>query len=251
MTNQNLTYPGGLPALLDRYEGRRAPFDFGPEDLPALDCDLHMMKDSQVSESATERQKGEPNTSWSRKRREIAREFVGNTELTFLNAQLISNLRKRDFPRQTPALFRRLWAEEANHLIPNLNLRWLVSSVQTFADHGDTLQQREIGHALRMLFGVMKLYEFERTYSGHKPGKDFGLGGRTKARLPLDMQPFALRNGGLDINLIAPIWEMAEQEPVVGPLACHLLNELNSESGGVFRRLKIMRDKLERRRADK
>ncbi|MGX9349959.1 hypothetical protein ACS3QZ_02030 [Shimia sp. W99] len=251
MTDDDLTYPGGLPALLDRYEGRRDPFNFGPESLPPLDCDLTALTSAIVPQSKSEKNPDDPRTSWVWKRRDIAREFIGNSELAYLNGLLISNLRKRDFPEHTPALFRRIWKEEADHLIGALNLRWLVSSVQTFADHGDTPTQREVGHALRMLFGMMKLYEFERTFSGKAPDDAFGFGRRVKARLPLDMESFSLKSGGLDINLIAPIWEQAQGDPVIGPLACHLLEELNREQGGVFRRLRIMRERRERQMARK
>ncbi len=251
MTDDTLTYPGGFAYMLERYEGRRDPFDFGPEDLPALDVDLEALKAEIVTESATQKQPGDPKTSWARKRRQIAEEFVGNSALAFLNAQLISNLRKRAHPPQSAALFRRIWAEEHPHLIGALNLRWLVSSVQTFADHGDTAAQREVGQALRMLFAMMKLYEFERSFSGLPPAKEHGFGKRVKTRLPLDMEPFSLINGGLDINTLAPVWQMAKEDPVIAPLAEHLLNELISEPGGVFRRLANMRAKRQQQRAEK
>ena len=246
MTDEDLTYPGGLPALLERYEGRRDPFNFGPDSLPPLDSDLGALRSALVPASAAEKQPDDPRTSWAWKRRDIAREFVGNSELACLNGLLISNLRKRAHPDHAPALFRRLWAEEADHLIGALSLRWLVSSVQTFADHGNTPTQREVGHALRMLFGMMKLYEFERTFSGKSPDQAFGFGRRVKARLPLDMESFSLKSGGLDINLVAPVWDQARGDPVIGPLACHLLEELNREPGGIFRRLKTMRIRRER-----
>lgn len=251
MTDDTLTYPGGFAYMLARYEGRRDPFEFGPEDLPPLDVDLAALKAEIVPESATQKQPDDPKTSWARKRRQIAEEFVGQSALAFLNAQLISNLRKRAQPPQTAALFRRIWAEEHAHLIGALNLRWQVSAVQTFADHGDTPAQREVGQALKMLFGMMKLYEFERSFSGLTPEKEHGFGKRVKTRLPLDMEPFSLVHGGLDINLIAPIWELAKTDPVIAPLAEHLLGELIAEPGGVFRRLSQMRAKRERQQARK
>lgn len=237
--------------MLERYEGRREPFDFGPETLPQIDTDLASLRSQIVDESATVKQPNDPNTSWSRKRRQIAEEFVGNTQLAFLNAQLISNLRKRAFPNHTPALFRRLWSEESAHLLSALSLRWKVSSIQTFAEHGDTAAQRESGQAFRMLFGVMKLYEFERSFSGLGPDKEFGFGKRKRTRLPLDMEPFALKNGGLDINLLAPVWELAMSDQVMAPLADNLMTELNCEDGGVFRRIDHMRQKRLRQEARK
>ncbi len=251
MSEKTLTYPGGYAYMMERYDGRRDPFDFGPEDLPSADSNLTVLRNAIVPERATLRGPADPNTSWARKRRQIAEEFVGQSELAFLNAQLISNLRKRKQPPQTAELFQRLWAEESEHLIEVLSLRWLVSSVQTFADHGQTPVQREVGQGLRMLFGMMKLYEFERTFGGMEPNKEYGFGKRVKTRLPLDMEPFSLVNGGLDINLIAPIWEMAKTDAVIAPLVDHLLGELIEEPSGVFRRLAQMRAKKERQQARK
>lgn len=247
MSDERLTYPGGLSALLDRYEGRRDPFDFGPETLPPLGVDFAALRSKTVPQSATSRQAGEPNTSWSRKRWQIAEEFVGKSELAFLNAQLISNLRKRAQPDHAATLFVRLWTEESRHLIEVLSLRWKVSSIQTFADHGQTSAQREVGQALRMLFGVMKLYEFERSFSGMSPDKAYNLGKRDKSRLPLDMEPLSLVNGGLDINLLAPVWELALSDEAIGPLTDHLMQALNAEDSGVFRRLDRLRQKRLRR----
>jgi hypothetical protein len=251
MTDDTLTFPGGYAYMHARFEGRRDPFDFGPDDLPPLDMDLAALKQAVVPESATKKQADDPNTDWARKRRQIAEEFVGNSALAFLNAQLISNLRKRGHPPQTAPLFCRIWAEESDHLIAALNLRWQVSSVQTFADHGETAAQREVGQALRMLFGMMKLYEFERSFTGLPPQKEHGFGKRLKTRLPLDMEPFSLIHGGLDINLITPVWEMAKGDPVIAPLVEHLLGTLLAEESGVFRRLARMRAKRHRQQARK
>lgn len=251
MSEKNLTYPGGYAYMMERYDGRREPFDFGPEDLPPLDVNLTVLRNAVVPERATQKGPADLNTSWARKRRQIAEEFIGASELAFLNAQLISNLRKREYPPQTASLFCRLWAEESEHLISELSLRWLVSSVQTFADHGETAAQREVGQGLRMLFGMMKLYEFERSFSGLEPSKEYGFGKRVKTRLPLDMEPFSLIHGGLDINVITPIWELGKSDPVIAPLVDHLLQELIEEPGGVFRRLAQMRAKKERQQGRK
>ncbi len=242
MSDDDLTFPGGLPDMLEILENRRAPFVFGPQGLPDLDVDLDGLAQQIVPDSATHVPDTDEITSWDQKRAKIAAEFVGNSELAFLNAQLIANLRKRSYPRQAPALFCRLWAEQSAHLIEALDLRWLVSSVQTFADHGDTAIQREVGHALRMLFGMMKLYEFERLFSGRPPDTPHRFRGKSPAPLPFQMQSFSLERGGLAVSLIAPIWTKALTDHTIAPLVDHLMTELNKDPGGVFRRLRKMRD---------
>lgn len=243
MSEDILTFPGGLPDMLDSYENRRRPFEIGTVSLPEPDADLHTLIQQIVPESATEVPDGGPGSAWDRKRAQIAQEFVGNSELAFLNAQLISNLRKRSFPRHAPSLFCRLWAEHSNHLLSALDLRWMVSSVQTFADHGETATQREVGHALRMFFGLMKIYEFERLFSGTQPETPFLPRNKVHTALPLDMKSFSFEKGGLDVNLIAPVWTKALNDPTIAPLVDHLMTELNRDAINVFRRLKLMRDR--------
>lgn len=244
MSSGENTYPNGLEALKDRYNSRREPFVFYEETLPEFDADLAALARDIVPETATSWQEGEPvkRSSWASKRRAIATEFVGNSQLAYLNAMLISNLRKSDAPKQTAPLFLRLWSEQHEHLIAHLNLRWQVSSIMTFADHGNTDVQRQVGQALRMLFGIMKLYEFERRYSEFDPETPFDLHGHSKAKLPMQMASFSLRSGGLDINTLAPVWELALTDPGIAPLANHLMNELNRDPGTIFRRIKKMRE---------
>lgn len=244
MDDFDLTYPGGLTAMSDRWASRRAAFVFYKESLPPLDADLAAMARETVAQTATTWQPGEPkkNSTWARKRRDIATEFVGASQLSYLNAMLIANLRREAFPVGTEKLFIRLWAEQSDHLIKTLSMRWKVSSIITFADHGANDVQRQVGQALRMLFGMMKLYEFERLYGGIEPAHPWAFGKKKKSKLPMDMEHFSLKSGGLDISLLVPVWEMAASDPVIAPLACHLMEALNQDAGTVFRRLAVMRD---------
>lgn len=245
------TYPEGLSGLRERYNSRREPFVFYKELLPPANVDLVPLAQQTVPATATSWQEGEPkkNSSWATKRRAIAKEFVGNSQLAYLNAMLISNLRKTSAPDQAAPLFLRLWKEQHEHLIGALDLRWKVSSIMTFADHGETDVQRQVGQALRMLFGLMKLYEFERLFSGLDPETPYPFGNRSKSSLPMEMEPFSLVNGGLDINLLAPVWELALSDAGIAPLADHLMQQLNEDEGTVFRRLKHMREKRLKQRS--
>ncbi|MBD3763310.1 MAG: hypothetical protein IE927_00860, partial [Rhodobacterales bacterium] len=177
-------------------------------------------------------------------------ELAGGDELQLLHALLIAHLRKRAWPDHAPALFCRLWAEQADHLLNSLDTRWLISAAITFADHGQTERQRRLGQSLNLLFSLMKLYEFERLFSGRDPDRPHGLQGRSRAPLPLGMPSFSLASGGLDINLLAPIWAEAQDEPLMGPLACRLLAALNDDPGTLFARLARMRARAAARRAE-
>ena len=242
-----LTYPEGWDAAIARYEARRAPMDFGDnEALPPVDCPLA----PRVLASIAPPGPLPPRPSlYARKRHALAEELQGLPERALLHALLISTLRKRAWPDHAPALFRRLWAEEGDTLRACLPGRWLISGAITFADHGASEGERMLGQSLKVLFSLLKLTEFERLYSGVEPAQPFRLGQKAKAPLPLGMEPFSLKDGGLDVNLLAPMVQAARVEPVLGPLALDLLDRLNADPGTVFRRLALMRDKLAQRQA--
>lgn len=241
MDQRDPTYDGGLAAMLARYNARRKPYNPAAVALPPLDTDLAAL----AAEIVTgENLSVQTPTRWARKRARIAKEFPGKSQLALLNALLISNLRKYSTPDHAPALFQRLWREQHVHLIEQLDLRWKVSSVMTFADHGETDVQRQVGQALRMLFSMMKLYEFERLFGGHPPDRPYPVKQRVHTALPLEMEDYSIRKGGLDVNILAPVWELALTDPVIAPLADHLMQELNHDPANIFRRLQKMRQQF-------
>ncbi len=241
------TYAGGWDAAIERYEARRAPLGFGPgEALAPPDADLSALMASVAADPGPmpDRPSG-----FARKRHALATELQGMPELVLLHGLLIACLRKRAWPDHAPALFRRIWAEHPGQMLAVLPTRWLISAAITFADHGATVGERHLGQSLKVLFSLLKLTEFERLYSGHTPDAPFRLGQKAKAALPMGIEPFSLRDGGLDINLLAPMVHDARREPVLGPLALALLDRLNDDPGTVFRRIALMREALERRAA--
>ncbi|WP_459429643.1 glycosyltransferase family 2 protein [Roseivivax sp.] len=245
------TYPGGMAAVLTQMEGRRDPLTHAPgEGLPPLDLDLAPLKDARVTDPAEDPAEAPPfRSSYHRKRFALRQEFTGQSELAALHGLLIAHLRKRAFPEEAPALFRRLWAEEADFLLQELDLRWQVSALTTFGDHGAEPGERAAGLALSTLFGAMKLYESERLFSGKPPEKPFALTQRTRAPLPMQMDAYALSSGGLDVNLLGRLWQEAEAAPVLRPLAHALIEALIADPATVFRRLAIMRRRKARREA--
>lgn len=243
------TYPDAPESLIATWNIRRRALTLAEgEALPPLEVDLGALKTTRVPEGEV---LARPASAHAVKRHEIRQELVGFTELAALNALLIAHLRKKRFPRHAPRLFRRLWAEEADALLTELPPRWLISSVITFGDHGWNEGQRRVGLAMNVLFSLMKLYEFERLYSGQPPDRAHPVRRTPGVALPLDMPGFSLLSGGLDINLLAQIWDMARDEPMAGRIACHLLQMLNDDPRTLFRRIGLMREDLRNRRAAK
>jgi len=243
-----LTYPQGYEALVPLWEKRRVPLDLGPgEDLPPPDCDLAALALVPVPDDPAP--PALPMSNFARKKHEIDTEFAGRSQLAALHGLVVACLRRRAYPAQAPVLFRRIWAEQADALIPELSGRWLISAVITFADHGVTESERNLGQALKVMFTFVKLYEFERRFSGLNPDQPFGMKGRATAPLPLGIEPFSLKSGGLDINLLAPLWLQARDEPVMGPPALALFDRLNADPGTVLHRLARMRERVLAREA--
>jgi hypothetical protein len=248
MSGNDPTYPGGFPAILTQMEGRRDPLVFGPgEALPPPDVDFAPLKEARIDRRRDPF--GGSRSSHARKHRELSKEFDGLPAILHLHGLLIAHLRRRDQPAHCAALFHRLWAEEAPYLLARLDARWLVSAITTFGDHGLTEAQRRVGQSLTVLFGMMKLYETERLYSGATPDQAFAVGKKSARRLPLQMDAYSIVGGGLDINLLGRLWQDAEEDAVIAPLAHHLLDLLIHDPGGVFRRLRIMRARREKQLA--
>lgn len=239
------TYKGGIAALLAQYEARRDRFSYAPgEGLPPLACDLSELAGQTIANPEGDPSEAPPFvSSYHRKRFQLRQELQGLSELAYLNGMLIAHLRKRDWPDHAPALFVRLWADHGAQLISELDQRWLVSAVTTFGDHGVGATQRATGLALTALFGTMKLYESERLYSGLTPDRAFPVDGKAQSKLPLEMDSYSITNGGLDVNLIARLWQEAETDPVIAPLAHHLIDLMIHDDRTLFRRLHTMRQR--------
>ncbi|MBE2278391.1 MAG: hypothetical protein IAE87_19085 [Rhodobacteraceae bacterium] len=243
----DLSYPGAPESLIERWNQRRHALGHPPgKALPGLDVDLAALLAARVpADEAPPKGAPAPAAKWHQIRGELA----GHTELAALNALLIAHLRKRHFPHHAPALFRRIWVEEGPALLAELSPRWLISSVITFGEHGTTEEERRVGLAMNVFFSLMKLCEYERLSSGLPADEPHTLHRNPALTLPLDMPAFSLLQGGLDVNLLAQLWQMAAAEPVAGPIATHLLGLLNAESRGLFRRLATMRQDLRGRKA--
>jgi hypothetical protein len=240
----DLTYPGAPESLIAAWQRRRGPVVYGRnESLPPLDVDLAALRAETVP--LTEPDPPLRPSHYMRKLLQLRHELAGKSELAALNADLIVHLRRESFADHAPALFLRIWREEGQALMAELPNRWLISSIITFADHGETEAQRRIGQSLNVLFSLMKLYEFERLFSGLPPDQPFTGRSARGSPLPMGMQRFGMAGGGLDKNLLAPIWQEAQRDPVAGPLACHLLNRLNADPGTLFRRIRLMREALQ------
>lgn len=93
----------------------------------------------------------------------------GKSHLAKLNALTISYLRRdTTVTEKARFLFNRIWAEEGVTLVNELSTRWLISTLQTFLEHGENEAQRVIGASGYFYANMMKIYEGERAIEGRE-----------------------------------------------------------------------------------
>ena len=92
----------------------------------------------------------------------LKNEFIGQSELCYRHAQLIVLIRREVELDVNLAHFFRLWLEEADYLVENLNTRWLVSAADTFADYSEEPLEQAYALATAGLINAVKLAETER-----------------------------------------------------------------------------------------
>jgi len=94
--------------------------------------------------------------------RALREEFVGQTELCYTHAKIIVMIR-RDFEVQKHfAIFEKLWQQEKDFLLNNLNTRWLISATDTFADYSNDNVIQALSLACSCLLNTVKMQESER-----------------------------------------------------------------------------------------
>jgi len=92
----------------------------------------------------------------------LSDEFVGQSELCFTHAKIIVFIRRDFESKNYYSLFEQLWKEEKDYLLKNLNTRWLISAVDTFADFSDDDSIKGLSVACSCLLNTVKMQESER-----------------------------------------------------------------------------------------
>lgn len=169
--------------------------------------------------------------------------FRGRSILLAYHALAISYLR-RDTPYQKVAwsLFQRMWREQSEFLLSELNFRWLISSLQTFFDHSPVAEDRTCGGIGYTYGNLIKIYEAERSIERHE----------RLAKLPKHLQASSVNGAGsfkpgsdILMNLHRTIYDAACCSSLVGPILVQLMLIVQS-SDTAFSRI----DELARNRED-
>lgn len=222
-----------LPALLARAT-RRLPVQDAEDLLPEADVDLDALLSRRLPEDVIF-----PEVSRHQMRDQsllLDYHYRGKTELAKLNALTISYLR-----RSTPhtakarALFHRIWAECGFILVNELTSRWLISTLQTFFDHGMNEAQRLVGGCGYFYANMIKIYEGERAIEGL--GQDDVLAG-TEPSTPNKFRGLdRYKVGGTDLllNTNALALEISLRDKIAGVVLQEFILRVKN-SGNVFTR---------------
>ncbi|MBD3788294.1 MAG: hypothetical protein IE922_15270, partial [Sphingomonadales bacterium] len=190
-------------------------------------------------------------TDFAGRARNLAREMAtdpGTTALEALHANLVMILRRADPPPAALALFFRIWDEQGAELAQSMPTRWRLSAAQCFADHGRTEAERSIGAQIALMFGIVKLYEAERRFSGHPAWEIFPARAPHPGPLPMGMAPYDLATGDLALNIMARLARGASTAGAMRPIAEALLNEFDRSNRSILRRLKRMKTRQSHRK---
>jgi hypothetical protein len=171
---------------------------------------------------------------------DLRHEFSGQSELIWHHAQLIVLLRRGYKIEDTFKNFNRLWETEKLWLCENLDIRWLISACDTFADHSHDEKERALAFSVSLMLNTLKLYETERylTNSTEIPYDSVKISYLQNFLVPIfeGMSCFTI---GTDDTLRNLVWRMKDvsRGTVAGEILLEVFSRLH-QCNSVFARFK-------------
>jgi hypothetical protein len=154
----------------------------------------------------------------------------GLPEPCFFLGALISYLRRDTIHTEKALdLFLEMWRHEYLNLLAFLPTRWLISTLQTFLDHGQSAEQRIIGASGYFFANVLKAYEAERALDGIEVDKtcDYTIP-KTEKLSGFGLDRFSLGRTDLLVNTISMLYEVSLLEETAGRVAREFLLRVKS-----------------------
>jgi hypothetical protein len=236
-------YQGGFSKLMRFLERRQRRFTAIADILPPQDVDLLALHSSRAPAPQTDFNDAVRYTA-ERKWLELQQEFTGQSQLFHLHAMLIAISRRADPPAEAMALFFRIWREQGALMARELSVRWLISTATTFADCGQTGDQRALGMGLSTLFDLVKLHDSERRgigLAGDAPAPF--VDSRDRPALGLGMVPYSFHNGDVDRVMLARLWQLAERDATIRPLGMRMLRIVMQDRRSIFARIQAQKSR--------
>ena len=161
----------------------------------------------------------------------LRQEFSGHSELAFHHAMLIVLIRREFELKKTFIRFESLWEQHGDWLLKNLNIRWLMSASDTFADHSQDSTQRALALATITLVNTVKAYETENIMTHHTVSQyDPQVVAKVqKEAIPL-LEGMSCYSIGTDDTLRNMVWRMKDIAPdyITGQILLEIFNRMSS-----------------------
>jgi hypothetical protein len=206
--------PTALPGLAARAAARvgHQPCD---DILPPHDVDLDALSHERLPDVAEMPEV--PRADISDQARILEYHLRGKSRLSHLNALTISYLR-RDTAHTEKArhLFHRIWREKGVELVNETSTRWLISTLQTFLDHGLNEAQRSIGTAGYFYANMIKIYEGERAIECLDPDALYRGDAPSTTSKFRGLDRYKVGASDLMLNTNALALEIAQRDAVAG-----------------------------------
>ena len=225
--------PCALPALRERVD-KRVDHHSVEDLLPDEQVDLYQLAFEYLPKEAE--LPDLPRSDMRNQYKILEYHLRGKSRLAHLNGLAISYLRRdTPFTEKARGLFHRVWREQGVLLINELSTRWLISTLQTFLDHGANASQRKIGATGYFYGNLMKIYEGERSLEGlEQDGTYKETDPQTKNKFR-GLDRYHVGGSDLLLNTNALALEIALEDPVAGIVLQEFLLRVKS-SGNVFTR---------------
>jgi len=168
-------------------------------------------------------------------------EFVGQSELSYTHAKIIVLIR-RDFDSKYHfELFEQLWKKEKDYLLKNLNIRWLISATDTFADFSDDEAIKGLSLASSCLLNTVKIQESEsfiNNFDSYVDDKEKIARLDNEERIPL-FDGISVFKVGTDDTLRNMRWRIdkAAKVNIAGEVLLEIFLRLQ-EHNNIFKRLR-------------
>jgi len=164
---------------------------------------------------------------------DLRAEFSGQSELLYYHAKLIVLIRRNYKPEIQFQKFTHLWSTENVFLLRELNIRWLVSASDTFADHSDDPTEKAIALSISLLINTIKLQETERFIQGTQtvPDNQKNIEALQKNRVALfdGTSAFAVGTDDTLRNMRWRMGEVCETSSTLGKLLQEIFSRLQNQ----------------------
>lgn len=150
--------PSKLKRLLSLNQHRKR---WGARDHVSPITDFTALKERIVDAGSVEQTRGS-SKKLDEHLENLRKEFSGQSELIWHHARLIVLIRREFQVAKQYKSFRDLWDAEGSYLRQTLNIRWLISATDTFAEHDPDAGVRGVAMMTSVLVNSVKMQESER-----------------------------------------------------------------------------------------